>query len=115
MRRPTEAISYFQHVLELEPQMVGVHHNLAVCRFLENDFERGIQHCQDALQIEPENFMALHKLALAYLHLGRWQDVRQTTARGLAVNPNHAGLNMIRKRFWWLRLKRFCTRLIPQK
>jgi len=111
--RPEEAARHLEHMLALEPAMAGAHHNLAVCRFLENDFEGGVQHCLDALALEPDNAMVMHKLALAYMHLGRWGQAREMVKRGLAADPDHPGLNALPKRFWWARLRRLATRWTP--
>lgn len=108
--RSSEAADYFEHVMDLEPTLAGAHHNLAVCRFLENDFEAGIRHCRDALACDPDNVMVMHKLALACLHLGRWQEAREMIDRGLAADPHHPGLSALPKRFWRLRLRRLLRR-----
>ena len=58
-----------------------------------------MEHCREALKIVPENVLVLHKLALAYVHLGRWKDARRCLARGLKVDPEHKGLRDIQRRF----------------
>lgn len=112
--RPTEAQTYYERLIELEPISAGAgaHHNLAVCRFLQNDLEGGIRHCLTALEIEPENIMAIHKLTLAYLHLGRWGQAREIIRRGLRIDPNHLGLNKLAKQFWLLRIKQTIRKLL---
>ncbi len=110
--RPSEAAELFERAIQIEPTMVGAHHNLAVCRFLDNQFEQGIQHCLDALEIDPRHAMVLHKLALAYLHLGRWADARAMIARGLRSDPYHSGLKSVSKRFWMARLRHLARRFL---
>ena len=41
----------------------------------------------------------MHKLALAYMHLARWNDARRCLARGLKIDPEHKGLRDIQRRF----------------
>jgi tetratricopeptide (TPR) repeat protein len=109
--RPDEAVQHFTRMIELEPDLAGPHHNLAVCRFLQGEFEEGIAHCLEALRIEPENVLVLHKLTLAYLHLGRWREAAEARNRGLALDPEHAGLKSLPKSFWRARLKRSWQRV----
>ena len=40
-----------------DPQAVSAHHNLSVCRFLQQDFEAGIRHCHEALRIDPRSVL----------------------------------------------------------
>lgn len=111
--RPNEAAVYFEKAIDLEPTLAGAHHNLGVCCFLWHDFRRGIGHCLDALRIEPRNVMFMHKLVLAYAHLGQWGDARRMLDRGLRTDPRHPGLRLMRKRLWTLRLGRVIRKCLP--
>jgi tetratricopeptide (TPR) repeat protein len=113
--RPAEAANYFLRALKIDADLVGVHHNLAVCRFLEGKFDEGIEHCVGCLRVDPNHVMAMHKLAIAYLHIGRWADAQAVIARGLAIEPQHNGLKALPRHFlpWKLKhsLRRFHIRM----
>jgi Flp pilus assembly protein TadD len=111
--RPDEAATHFKRMIDLDPEMAGPHHNLGICCFLQHDFEGGIRNCLEALRIDPQNVPVLHKLALAYLHLGRWREAADMRDRGLAIDPTHEGLNNLPRRFWRARLGRVVRRLRP--
>lgn len=110
--RTEEATVHYRHLIELEPQIAGAYHNLAVCRFLENDFDGGIELCEQARRIEPDNVMVLHKLALAYLHTGRWRRAREMAECGLAIEPGHAGLTSIPRTYLGFCIRRVVRRLM---
>lgn len=110
--RHGESADHFERLLEIDPDMTGAHHNLAVCRFLDGDFQGGIEHCQAVLERDADNVLALHKLGLAYLHLGRWREARQMIDRGLAVDPDHPGLQALPRRFWSARVRRFVDHVV---
>jgi Flp pilus assembly protein TadD len=101
---------HYLHLIEIEPEMAGAYHNLAVCRFLADDFEGGIEQCEKARAIEPDNVMVLHKLALAYLHTGRWRRARDMAQQGLALVPDHPGLIAIPRSYLG-----FCIRLVSRR
>ncbi len=105
--RPTQAAVFFRRLIELEPELPGPHHNLGVCCFLRHKFGEGIAHCLKALEIQPTYVMAMHKLALAYLHLGRWGDARKMIRRALLADPDNLQMRQIARRFRWYRLARF--------
>lgn len=109
--RSREAAEHYEHVIALEPTIAGTFHNLAVCQFLESDFDAGIRHCLQALELEPENLMVIHKLALAYLHRGQWRDARRMIRLGLGIDPTHGGLTALPRRFIGLRLRHLLHRI----
>jgi tetratricopeptide (TPR) repeat protein len=104
---PTHAAAYFKRLTELEPQLPGPHHNLGVCCFLRHKFGEGITHCLKALEIQPDYVMAMHKLALAYLHLGRWSDAGRMIRRALTVDPQNVQMQQIARRFRWYRIAKW--------
>jgi tetratricopeptide (TPR) repeat protein len=103
--RPDEAASHFEHAIHLEPTMAGAHHNLAVCRFLANDFDRGIRCCREAIRLDPRNLLFIHKMALACVHVERWREARRWIRRGLKLNAHHDGLSRLYRKYWWIRLR----------
>ena len=113
--RPSEAAEHYKRMIDLDGDMAGPHHNLGICCFLQHDFEGGICHCQEALRIDPQNVPVLHKLALAYLHLGRWREAAEMRERGLAIDPDHEGLNSLPRRFWRARVQRTLRRFRPAR
>jgi hypothetical protein len=67
------------------------------------------------LRIEPHNAAVLHKLTLAYLHLGRWREAAEMRDRGLTADPEHEGLNAIPRTFWRARLQRYTRKLASRR
>ncbi len=115
--KPAEAEKYFRQLIEQDANAggPGAYHNLAVCRFLQGDYEEGIRLCQDALDLDPQNELVIYKLALAYTHRACWSQARQMLDRGLAVAPAHAGMVDLSKRLPRLRIKHIFHRLKPSK
>ena len=85
-----------------------------VCRFLVDEFDGGIEMCEKARQIEPDNIMVLHKLALAYLHTGRWRQARDMARLGLRIEPEHAGLTSIPQSYLGFCIRRAVRRLLSR-
>ncbi len=113
--RPAEASQHFNRVIELDSELAGPYHNLGICCFLQNDFEEGIRNCLEALRVDPTNVPVLHKLTLAYLHLGRYREAAEMRDRGLAADPEHEGLKSIPRRFWLVRVRRTLHRMWPAR
>lgn len=112
LSRPGEAAAYFERVLNIDPEMVGAHHNLGICRFLERDYDGGIRHWLHALGLDPNNLMVIHKLTLAYIHLGCMKQAKAMLARGLALDPHHSGLVQVKACWWRIRLRQLGRRMI---
>jgi Flp pilus assembly protein TadD len=111
--KPVEAENYFRQLIERQGNVggPGAYHNLAVCRFLQGDYREGIQFCQSALELDPQNELVLYKLALAYTHQADWTQARQMLDRGLAIAPSHAGMVDLSRRLPRLRIKHLFKRI----
>lgn len=59
-----------EHWLALAKQKIPVLLNYAQCRLLDNDYYAVIEHCNEILQLEPDNIKALYRRAKA--HAGAW-------------------------------------------
>lgn len=111
------AAEHFERLVDLAPDLPGPHHNLAVCAYLQGDYEAGIGHCRDALKRKPDYVMAMQKLAIGHLHLGQVLQSRQWVRRARQLAPDDAGVRRLARRCrmamvamavvgWWRPLQR---------
>ena len=92
--------------------MPGAYHNLAVCHFLQNNYEGGIRQCQLALELKDDYALARHKLVLANIHLRRWEDAEQLLSESLAVNPYDPALLELKRSWKGRRLRDWSRRFV---
>lgn len=81
--------------LSLAKQKIPVLLNYAQCRLLDNDYYAVIEHCNEVLQLEPNNVKALYRRGKA--HAGAWNpdEACQDFQRAAELNP--ALQNSVRK------------------
>lgn len=108
--RADEASGHFEQLLALNDQLAGAHHNLGICRFMLGDFEAGVASCREALRIEPDNVILMHKLVLAYIHEGRWADAADMRRQAVATDPEYPPLAKLPRTFIRFRLAHLTRR-----
>jgi tetratricopeptide (TPR) repeat protein len=73
--------------------------NLGLLAAREGDTERAIGYFVQALQVNPDHFVALQNLGNAYRQQKRWEEARVTLQRALAIKPEdpeaNYGLGMV--------------------
>lgn len=67
--------------------------NLGLLAAREGDTTGAIACFQQALQLDPDYFIALQNLGNAYRQQKRWEDARKTLERALAINPGDPEAN----------------------
>jgi protein O-GlcNAc transferase len=103
--RAEEAEAIFRRVIAMEEESPDAHHNLGVCCFLQGDYETGLHHELRAVELNPEDVLAMHKAVLAMIHLGRWSEARGMIDRVLLVDPEDTALRQLRDRLWRLHIR----------
>lgn len=110
--KPAEAQVCFERLIAVDDCLPGAYHNLAVCHFLQNNYEGGIRQCQLALELKDDYALARHKLVLANIHLRRWEDAEQLLSESLAVNPYDPALLELKRSWKGRRLRDWSRRFV---
>jgi tetratricopeptide (TPR) repeat protein len=66
LQKPEDAIPVFQRVIELEPDSIEAHNNLAVAHMFTGDFSNAEETYLEALQFKPDHLQTLKNLAFLY-------------------------------------------------
>jgi tetratricopeptide (TPR) repeat protein len=88
-----EATNYFSRALKIEPGWSPVHEtraheNLGIACVELGDYERGLNHCREALRLDPRDVRAMTGLARALAGLGRVDEAMKYFADALNLNPS---------------------------
>ena len=86
--RAEEAIPYFQNAIRLNPlPPANVYIHLAVAYRDSGQYEKAIEACKRALQLEPNTQFAYIHMTISYIRLGREEEARAAVAEILRINP----------------------------
>jgi tetratricopeptide (TPR) repeat protein len=95
--KPTEARATFERVIKLPQRYPGTlpnaWNNLGLLSAREGHTDEAIQQFQQALQLDPDHFIALENLGNAYRQAKRWDDAKATLQHALQLNPESAEAN----------------------
>ncbi|MFQ5413685.1 MAG: tetratricopeptide repeat protein [Phycisphaerae bacterium] len=91
------------------------HLNLAVCLFRDGRYASGLEHCLEAVRLQPNNTVAMYRAALAQARLARWRDARAMLARALRTAPDDESVRQLSRRLWRYRLGRAVRRLLAPR
>ena len=95
--KPAEARTTFERVIKLPQRYPGTlpnaWNNLGLLSAREGHTEEAIQQFQQALQIDPDHFIALENLGNAYRQARRWDDAKTTLQHALQLQPESAEAN----------------------
>jgi tetratricopeptide (TPR) repeat protein len=95
--KPAEARATFERVIKLPQRYPGTlpnaWNNLGLLAAREGHTDEAIQQFQEALQLDPDHFIALENLGNAYRQAKRWDDAKTTLERALQLNSDSAEAN----------------------
>ena len=95
--KPAEARATFERVIKLPQRYPGTLpnalNNLGLLSAREGHTDDAIQQFQQALQIDPDHFIALENLGNAYRQARRWDDAKTTLQHALQLQPDSAEAN----------------------
>ncbi|PSB22709.1 hypothetical protein C7B61_00575 [filamentous cyanobacterium CCP1] len=75
-----------------QPDFAEAWNRRAVLRYLIGDYEKSLADCQQAIELNPLHFGALHGMGLCQAALGNYLEAIQAFRRALEIQP-HAILN----------------------
>src|SRR5262249_21468362 len=95
--KPADARAAFERVIRLPQRYPGTlpnaWNNLGLLSAREGRTDEAIQQFKQALQLDPDHFIALENLGNAYRQAKRWDDAKETLQRALQLNPDSAEAN----------------------
>src|SRR5580698_9961858 len=95
--KAADARAKFERVINLPQRYPGTlpnaWNNLGLLSAREGHTDDAIQQFQQALQLDPDHFIALENLGNAYRQAKRWDDAKSTLQHALALNPESAEAN----------------------
>jgi tetratricopeptide (TPR) repeat protein len=95
--KAAEARTTFERVIKLPQRYPGTlpnaWNNLGLLSAREGRTDEAIQQFQQALQIDPDHFIALENLGNAYRQAKRWDEAKSTLQRALQLQPDSAEAN----------------------
>ena len=89
-----QALSIFEALVELRPDMSETWNRRATVRYLMGDFEGSISDIAETLSREPRHFGALSGLGLCQLQLGNKADALEAFKRALVHHPHMPSAKM---------------------
>lgn len=101
------AAKSFRQVLAIDNEHAQAHHSLGICLFQLDRFEPGLDHCLDAIRIQPDFSAAMYHAAVAQARLGRWSDAKAMLRRTLTLDADNEAAKSLAKRLWRCRLSYF--------
>src|ERR1700684_872047 len=95
--KTADARTTFERVIKLPQRYPGTlpnaWNNLGLLSAREGHTDDAIQQFQQALQLDPDHFIALENLGNAYRQAKRWDDAKATLQHALQLNPESAEAN----------------------
>ncbi len=95
--KSAEARATFERVIKLPQRYPGTlpnaWNNLGLLSAREGHTDEAIQQFQQALQIDPDHFIALENLGNAFRQEKRWNDAKATLQHALQLQPDSAEAN----------------------
>ena len=81
------ALGWFMKAEEIEPRSEGVHSNLGGTYVALGRLDRAEYHFNRALEINPDNILALHNKAILMANKGNFESARRLNERVLSLSP----------------------------
>lgn len=87
IREPDKAIGEFRRELEIAPNDIGPHLQLAFEFIRQGDYEQGLPHAEKAVAIDPDNFPARNALGRILMGLDRTDEAIAQLEAGVKLAP----------------------------
>jgi tetratricopeptide (TPR) repeat protein len=88
--KTADAITQYQHALQMDPRMADAHNNLGLALAAQGEYARAITHFEKAIALHPGHADAHNNLGLVFAAQGRLADATAQYQRALALSPDHA-------------------------
>jgi len=111
IKRTAAAADCYRRALAIDSDHALAHHRLALTLIVAGRPADALRHELHALRSRADYADAMHSASLAMLELGRWGDAKRMLDRMLQHNPANADLLRLRKQIWYLRARRYASRL----
>lgn len=94
----SEAITYYTKALEVEPNNVDIHNNIAILNAKMGETTAAITHFKKSLKLDPQNADVLNNLGNCFFLQGDIIEAKKYYEQALKIDPNHsqAKLNLNR-------------------
>ena len=99
--RTAEAERLLEELESLDPDWPGLERARGFLAAGSADFGSFLRGFSDALEKDPQDLNSMEMLAYQYLEVGDLAKARSVIDRGLALNPNHDGLNRALANLHW--------------
>jgi tetratricopeptide (TPR) repeat protein len=86
-----EAVREYREVLRRDPRSAFANSALAGLLARQGDWQGALAHARAALELAPEDTLALHTLALANENLGLYQEAQEALHKAISIDPDLPG------------------------
>jgi Flp pilus assembly protein TadD len=83
-----EAIALLEKAVELDPEYMEAHNNLAVRYMVSDQVERAIPHLRKAIELDPGSASVYANLSLALGNVGDLTGAEEAARRALSIDPS---------------------------
>ena len=91
-----EVIRLAENMIESNPHRSEFYNHLSLAYYTKDNFDKSIEYCQQALNIDSEYALALSNLGYTYIRTERWDEAKETFERYLKIatdeDPNYQGI-----------------------
>ena len=77
------AITDYEAAAKILPLFVNIHSNLSVCYIRTGEYQKAIDSCNRALEINPRYHMALRNKGESQMYLGQYREAKQTLTEAI--------------------------------
>lgn len=96
LKRPAQAIPFFEQGLALNPQNIDGWVNLSTAYFNEKQTDKAENCCNKALELNPEFIVALNNRGALRLSSGRYDEAIQDFNKSISLNTNQPQMYLYR-------------------
>lgn len=83
-----KAKSYFEKVLELNPNQVDALNEMGLCSVYLGEVDKALDYFTKAIELSPEDFEIMCNRGMTYLQINKIEDARKDIMKAYEINPN---------------------------